>query len=160
MDTTHAPPRCTRCGVALSRLASVEAHQRTHLCASTRRIQELLRDGYVLQPEDGRVAFILTASIPAAARWEPTSLIAQDVYPAAHGPFAQRWWPSWAVELAGAVALAGLRKPQWYVAPLRTLGGASAELVEAALTTLRASGVVALDTLLCSPIAALNRGES
>ena len=148
MDTTHAPPRCTRCGVALSRLASVEAHQRTHLCASTRRIQELLRDGYVLQPEDGRVAFILTASIPAAARWEPTSLIAQDVYPAAHGPFAQRWWPAWAVELAVAFSVANLRQQVRYPEKLRGLAAAPEAMRQSVLTTLRAAGVEAADALL------------
>lgn len=155
MSTTPDPNRCPLCGVALSRSANREAHARSQLCASTRRVHLLHAEGFVLGPEDRTVNFLLVAAMPTAGRWEETSLGPQEPFPFGKGPYAQRWWPAWAVEVCGALAMAKLRKPARYPEALRRLVDGAEELREAALTTLRTAGVEALDAFLFAPPSAL-----
>lgn len=155
MSTTAPNPhRCDLCGVALSPHANTEAHQRTRLCLSTRLTTALRGDGYLTAPEDRQVSFLLTASVGNLARVEDTALIPREPRLFAHGPYAERWWPAWAVELAVALATARLRKMSSYPERLRVLAAAPEAVRESALTTLRAAGAEALDALLFRPATA------
>lgn len=147
---------CPLCGVALGRSVDVEAHTRTQLCLSTRHTSALHADGYVRDPGDRDVAFLLVAAIPGAGRWAPTGLIPDDFFKSsAMGPYAERWWPAWAVELCAALVGAKLRKLARYPERLRLIAAREPEAVEAALTTLRSAGVEALDAFLFAPTSAL-----
>ena len=148
-SSSPAPRLCSLCGIAIARTADMEAHQRTRLCASTVRVMALRAEGYLTAPEEDRtVSFLLVASVPNAARWEETALLPREPAHPSRGPYAERWWPAWAVELAVALATARLRKMSSYPERLRVLAAAPEAVRESALTTLRAAGVEALDALL------------
>lgn len=149
MNTPTPLLRCELCGMGLARTANVEAHTRTQLCVATRHSSALTAEGFVVEPDDARVRFLLVASIPGSARWAPTSLLpAAVVGNLSVGPYSQRWWPAWAVELTMAFSVANPRQQVRYPEKLRGLAAAPEAMRKSVLTTLRVAGVEAADALL------------